>query len=268
MTQWIAGLIAAVSAAITTYCTNVPPPVPGAYLPSTNPTLTLWLDATDPTSVELAGTSILAWQDKSVNAQLFQQPVVSNQLTYIPNAINFQAAAQFVQSKSQFMYGNNTPLFSPTGPATVVAVTQFSHAVQFSMLFAPCYGASTGALFFSNTPGIGQYQDWSFNPTSNSYGGIAVPNSLNPNPGWHYIISTYNGSSYQAIVDGVTYPSVTAGGEGGGDTISQLGNNGTTASPNLTYDGLVSQVMTFNSALTGSDLTNLETWITNKYGSF
>lgn len=87
--------------------TNIPPmPIITQNTPVFNPTsisgCQLWLDAADPTSMNVTGSVVNTWNDKSGSGITY---ISSNSPTLISNALNGKPVMNFVGSSSQYFYG-------------------------------------------------------------------------------------------------------------------------------------------------------------------
>lgn len=71
-------------------------------------TLALWLDANDPSTITLDGSSVTNWKDKSANGYDFAQTIASNKPTYVTNAQNGKNVVRFNSASSQYLLGGTT----------------------------------------------------------------------------------------------------------------------------------------------------------------
>ena len=94
---------------------------PPMILPTQIPGCSLWLDATDSTSMTLSGSNLSQWRDKSSNAfagTAVNSPVLQS------NSINGLSAVQFNGTSQCITFGNVLNL--GTSPVSVFAVTRFT----------------------------------------------------------------------------------------------------------------------------------------------
>ena len=85
------------------------------------PSLALWFDAADATTITQSGGLISEWRDKSSNAYSVIQGTVGNRPTYATNLLNGLPGVQLSGSRYLYQIGSSMPNFS-SSPATTVYI--------------------------------------------------------------------------------------------------------------------------------------------------
>ena len=83
------------------------------------PSLALWFDASDPTTIVQSGGTVSQWNDKSSNAYSVIQGTASNRPTYATNLLNGLPGVQLSATTYLYQVGSSMPNFS-SSPATTV----------------------------------------------------------------------------------------------------------------------------------------------------
>jgi hypothetical protein len=83
------------------------------------PSLALWFDASDPTTITQSGGTVSQWRDKSSNAYSVIQGTASNRPTYTTNLLNGLPGIQISATTYLYQVGSSIPNFS-SSPATTV----------------------------------------------------------------------------------------------------------------------------------------------------
>ncbi len=91
------------------------------FSPTMIPSLALWFDAADATTITQSGGLISEWRDKSSNAYSVIQGTVGNQPTYATNILNGLPGVQLSGSRFLYQIGSSMPNFS-SSPATTVYI--------------------------------------------------------------------------------------------------------------------------------------------------
>jgi hypothetical protein len=83
------------------------------------PSLALWFDASDPTTITQSSGTVSQWRDKSSNAYSVIQGTASNRPTYTTNLLNGLPGIQISATTYLYQVGSSIPNFS-SSPATTV----------------------------------------------------------------------------------------------------------------------------------------------------
>ena len=83
------------------------------------PSLALWFDAADATTITLSAGTVSEWRDKSSNAYSVFQPNASYRPNYTTNLLNGLPGVQLSGTRYLYQLGSNMPNFS-SSPATTV----------------------------------------------------------------------------------------------------------------------------------------------------
>ena len=89
------------------------------FTPLMIPSLALWFDAADVTTITLSAGTVSEWRDKSSNAYSVFQPNASYRPNYTTNLLNGLPGVQLSGTRYLYQLGSNMPNFS-SSPATTV----------------------------------------------------------------------------------------------------------------------------------------------------
>jgi hypothetical protein len=89
------------------------------FTPTMIPSLALWFDASDPTTITQSSGTVSEWRDKSSNAYSVIQGTVGNRPTYATNLLNGLPGIQLSATSYLYQVGSSMPNFS-SSPATTV----------------------------------------------------------------------------------------------------------------------------------------------------
>ncbi len=89
------------------------------FTPTMIPSLALWFDASDPTTITQSSGTVSEWRDKSSNAYSVIQGTASNRPTYATNLLNGLPGVQLSATSYLYQVGSSMPNFS-SSPATTV----------------------------------------------------------------------------------------------------------------------------------------------------
>lgn len=117
----------------------------GLWTPALTTTL-LWLDASDPSTIILNGSTVSQWSDKSGNARHFTQTTASSQPVYSTNQLNGNPILQF-DGVDDFLDGGN--ILPATNGLTTFFVARQNTISSTSL--APYFGRA------SSTPTNGEW---------------------------------------------------------------------------------------------------------------
>jgi hypothetical protein len=89
------------------------------FTPTMIPSLALWFDASDQTTITQSSGTVSEWRDKSSNAYSVIQGTASNRPTYATNLLNGLPGVQLSATSYLYQVGSSMPNFS-SSPATTV----------------------------------------------------------------------------------------------------------------------------------------------------
>lgn len=221
----------------------------------------LWLDAADSGALVISGTDVTTWRDKSGNGFDFTVPGNFVKPVYTSNAINGLPAISFTgggAENAQDMMMRNTS-FS----LNVSAYSMFVVARQNASSPSPyganyilgavsgsplLYGTYTGGNFITSVGSTGSFNDLTVNSPntqmkSTSVTGMVVNGS---------VLTPYFNGTAMSTKNGATgsYTGLDIGASGGGQT----------------WQGLICEILVFNSALTTAERQIVENYLATKWG--
>lgn len=241
------------------------------WLPS-DLTISLWLDANRPSSINAGspttGDAVSTWVDRSPNAVSYTQGTGSKQPTWNTAIVNSKPALLFSAASQQNLTESTINTVAIGTACTVVIVAKLSSfdqaykymvclkAVSSNPSMALSSNASFKDMFFGDD--VSAINRWAVNRWTT----ISTPTS------WHYYQVFYNGSgastasNYTGSVDTTALTrTVTAGNDGATKNI--VGSYKDNSVYN--WNGYIAEVIVFSSQLTGSNLTNLQNYLSAKY---
>lgn len=241
------------------------------WMPSAS-SLTLWLDANKPSSINSgtpsSGDAISSMADQSSNAASYTQSTSGKRPTWITNQLNGKPVMRFSAASQQNLIEATINTVSRTSAFTIVMVVKlssFDQAYKY-MLNAKASDCNAPLAYSTNA----SYLDAFFgDDVSAQKFKVFRMTTISTPTSWHYISVFYNGSgsttmgNFSANLDtsALTLTS-TSGNDGGGKNI--VGSYKDSVIYN--WNGDIAEVMIFNSQLTGSNLTDVQTYLNRKYG--
>ena len=231
------------------------------FLPSSIGGCQLWLDAADPATLTLSGTTVIQWRDKVINLQL---SVGSGTNTLTQNAFGNMQAILF----------NGGYLVSPsnvfTATENVNNITQF--IIMKQTVNTP-YGLVAGIGFYTqntkNSLYINQNQSQivvrrGYTTNNTRYDGPLYANTINQ--GYIYsALTDYQASTYQLIINGSTNAATAFAGTGTTTSDTSLIYVGST-SFNEPFYGYVAEYIIYNSVITILQREQVEGYLAWKWG--
>ena len=204
----------------------------------------LWLDAADPSTLTLSGSNVTAWADKSGNGNNATQGTSARQPTAVSTGVRFTAA------NSNFM-SMNVP-FSQSHSFFIVATMPASGGTYLISRSA-ALGAGPSVLMY---PDRIRYFD--VNDDTNFLGGSTLPGR---------VLISYTrsqGVSVVGFLNGAQAFSITQSYSTNGSAVYNFlcCTNGT---ENF-YDGILSELIYFNSALGATQRQQVEGYLARKWG--
>ena len=240
-------------------------PLASGFNPRSIVGLELWLDASDASTLTLAGSSISEIRDKSGNGWAAVQAVGANQPTYNATAINGRGAAVFNGTSSRLTISS----FSAIGEFTAFAVCYRTWATSgYRAVATQSYTSTSGAAYFLRTGGL--FQDWQINDLAlvgDGFNAPRAPRSIGP-------LSL--SSSEPAVFSGKLSASESTLRVNGVNTGTRVNLTGTPAIASGTlfvgsataadyWDGGISQLLIYNAALSVSQIQAVESWLGSRY---
>lgn len=229
-------------------------------------TLSLWFDASDPTTITQSGGLVSQWRDKSSNAYSVSQATGSNQPTYATNLLNGLPGIQLSASTYLYQIGSSMPNFSSAAATTVYIVAKngttlgsgwnILNTLWFTGAgggtqryhFSFAYGATSGITLFVNSAAVASPSSYVVPSNTNAIIGFAASASSN------YIY--YNGSN-------TAYSSAAAPVSANDSTWFIFGD---ARFSNLVTDENIYEFLGFNSILTTSQQQLVEGYLATKWG--
>ena len=241
---------------------NFQPATP-LFVPTTFTGCTLWLDASELSTLTLSGSSVSSWTDKSGTTSLTQS-TSSLRPTYVSNGFNGRPTVQFtgVQGSSyQYLQSATTSVYNSISSFTFFAVMR---VVSTPPVFPSPISLQNKASFYlrglNNSSGFSGDNIWTYQGSTF----VASPNTT-----FTYDANTIAclalGSTQQFFVNGsptVSSPSFTFG--SGTNLSVLLGWSGYNA--NDGFNGYMSEVIIYTTPLTESQRKRVEGYLAWKWG--
>jgi hypothetical protein len=234
----------------------------GAFLPSDISGLTLWLDADDAGTITDAGAGAVSqWTDKSTNAYALAQGTAGNRPTTGTRTQNSLNVIDFDGSADHLLLTNAPINNSSTGAWTVFAVVL---ADSVTGVHSAVDGDGPGTR-------VGQYLRT--NGTAAESIGFVAANAKNDGAG--ATLSTATAYLLRSVNDGSSTIEMFVDGSGNGTTaLSGSQNYSATCSLFIgqiqgaasRWDGWIAEVIDYDTALSGGDISDVETYLTSKWG--
>ena len=231
------------------------------------PSLALWFDASDPTTIVQSGGAVSQWNDKSSNAYSVIQGTASNRPTYATNLLNGLPGIQLSTTTFLYQVGSSMPNFSSSPATTVYMVAKngsslgngwnIINTMWFTSIngatsryhFSFGYQAINGITLFTNGVAVANPSSYVVPFNSNAIMGFAASSASN------YIF--YNGSNTSYASSGAP-PSA---------------NNGTwflfgdaRVSNPIVTDENIYEFVGFNTVLTTAQQQAVEGYLATKWG--
>ena len=251
---------------------NIPFPASGQrnifFTPTMINSLSLWFDASDPTTITQSAGAVSQWRDKSSNAYSVSQDTTSNQPTYTTNLLNGLPGIQLSGTRYLYQIGSSMPNFTSGSATTVYMVAKngssigngwnIINTVWFTGVsggttryyFSFGYGATNGITLYTNGAPVA-------NPSS-----LVVPYNTNAIIGFaasatsNYIF--YNGSN-------TSYASSAAPPTANNSTWFIFGDARVSPTPVVTDENIY-EFVGFNTVLTTSQQQLVEGYLATKWG--
>jgi hypothetical protein len=202
--------------------------------------LQLWLDSSDESAITQSSGSVSEWNDKSGNGNNAVQATGSYQPTYPGTSFNGLATLSF--NGSNFLQATPIPLTNCT-------------------IFAVVGSASASGAMFSSNDGNTYIGNYSGNFRFEMPIGAAAPFTPTASPRnlWcQSNVSTNTATANVGLSSSGSYPSSQSG------TVSQVGGRGIYGD-DLT--GNMAEVLIYNTVLTSTQITQVLTYLSGKWGT-
>ena len=248
------------------------PPISGYYL---------WLDASDATTITSVAGSVSQWTDKSASAYAFTQAVSTDQPTTGTRTINSKNVLDF-DGTSDYLYSTaaiSTWKFLHSTVSTIFIVMQADASNAYHCVISTEAGSTSriglniplqstaviDAICDKGVPGSGVYDAAS---------GVSYNTSA--------MYATYKSDPANATAANRIQISKNAGSFGGGNALTNSpstadSENSLTIGANLDLfggirypggwmNGTIGEILIYNSALSGGDITSTQAYLATKWG--
>ena len=231
-----------------------------SWTPASLPSLAIWLDAADANTVQLNGSSVTNWLDKSGNGRNVSQSVVGKQPKYTTAGQNGLNVITFSSASNQSLFAsinviNLAQPFSRFISAQFTTKNTEAVLIDSEVLTNQC-------VFYNGEAGFSG--KWSiangFNPVFQlfSYG---VSDLLN-----HQHFHVINGASSTWGLDGSTPVTVLSSPGATGQTGIRIGTLRTDAVASYAFNGRVFEIIEVSGIISANDRQKVEGYLAWKWG--
>jgi hypothetical protein len=233
----------------------------GGFLPSDIAGLTLWLDADDAGTITDAGAGAVSqWLDKSANAYALAQAVAGSRPTTGTRTQNGRNVIDF--DSDSLEVASNAPINNPSdGAWTIFAVALTDTVTGVHRL-----------LDGDAATRIGQYLRIDGN-NAQSIGFVGATSKTDAagvtlSASTAYLFRSVNGgtTTIETSVDATSNGTTALGGTQNYSATIPL-SLGKALSTSQFWDGWIAEVIAYNTALSGTDVSDVETYLTSKWGT-
>lgn len=215
----------------------------GAWSPADLTGLALWLDGDDASTFTFSSGNVVSqWGDKSGNGRNFAQATVAQQPTRSVT-LNGHSAVKFDATDDVLNYTG--PEIAPAQPVTVVCVVRIDGGN-----FVVIDNTTSGRILIQGFVG----GNWRMFGGSVLDGGVAVLGSLNS------MVMVFNGASSDLRQNGASAATGNAGTNG-------FGSGAGTYVLGSAADIVIGEFIVVAGAVSGADLTSLESYLGTKWGT-
>jgi hypothetical protein len=228
------------------YKSDAPSSTP-PFAPTDIAGLQLWLDASDASSVTLDGSNnVEQWNDKSGNARHATQATALLRPAYSTAAVNSLNAVTFNGTSHRVATGS----FSVSQPYTLCVVISSTNNGSFRVMFE----SSSPRMSLFSQSGTSLF----YNAGSDISGSVTISTNVA-----RLITGVFAGASSSLRFDKSAVSTTSPGTNaiGGGCTI------GSTPSGTFPFAGSICEILLYNTALSGTDLTNVESYLSSRWGT-
>lgn len=213
----------------------------------------LWLDAADASTITLNGSTVSQWRDKSGNARHVAQATAANQPTYTANGLNGKPVLTF-DGINDFLQATS---FTVSRIVSVMVVASTNNTAQNQYLLDESNSATYGGGLSIRFATTGSVRFWGQDV-------IAITDIAGVIQGAASIIGgVENNSVRNAFLNGVSSPNSIPG------TSTRNALNPRIGHSNLLggfLDGIISEIVLTDSALSTTDRQRLEGYLAWKWG--
>jgi hypothetical protein len=222
----------------------------------------VWLDASDSATVQVSGSAVTQWSDKSGNNRHYTQTTSTNRPTYetaVRNGlnairiINGTTTTQFLESSISFS-GTQISLFSVhSNTSTALTATSYSRPLAFAAATGQDFNSVDGLLFtYGVAGGIALYRNNS---------AIATTGAINNQ--WCSVCGERNGTAGRVSLNGNTFVTGTTSSANQGITRARIGNDFIAGDSGM--DGWVAEKVIVFGALSDADWQRLQGYAAHKW---
>lgn len=239
-------------------------------VPTDLPTLFLWLDANDITTISTGSVNAVAtWADKSGGGRNFTQGTAGSRPTYQTGSFNGKPSINFNGSSNFLTYSSGTSYSKFT--VFLVLNTQNNATMQQQNIFGKIYFYALGTSDFPfniyalpTVTSIASYVDGGGNYT------VEYQSTSSASPNTNYVFSSYydqtnlvttlNGVTGQTTPASITLSSTAAPYAIGRSGLENGGGTGTGY-----YKGNIAELIMYTSSLSTAQQKDIRTYLSNKW---
>jgi hypothetical protein len=232
---------------------SVTMPSKPATHPSNYANMAAWLDAADPFSVDVSGSLVTKWTDKSTYSGDVV-PLSTGYPSYAYNVTNNFPAILFTKSPTSILSGN---LSNSSNTVSVFCVYRFNNPTALNRVFS--FGGNLGVSDASDTFLSVSYSDTSGTLIKRG----AVNTTINHTDllnSFHIVSVIYNGTTGEFRINGGTASTVSTSANFGYSKY-YIGGNALSSA----HDGYVAELITYNSALSSTQRQDIEGYLAWKW---
>lgn len=244
----------------------------GPFSPLSISGCVLWLDGADSSasSMNLSGSNVTQWKDKSSSGLVASQSTSSQQPTLSTNSLNGKSTVNFIAAASQYLQMGTTPLITVgnTSPGYFISIlANYTNVGSFPCPIQISTDGTSWWVFAS--PDYASYGQFGFWDGVNGTGNYSAVSGLGSPPasGTFYALDVaYSGSAFSSYVNSTLG---TAGyGAGGSGVTSNANYIGILSFGSLTeaLNGNIAEIVIYNRGLTGTEITQLHGYRQGKWG--
>jgi len=228
------------------------------FLPTTIDNLSLWLDASDTSTIALAdATHVSQWTDKSSNAHAFTQGVTANQP---------QSTLVTKNSLNTIDWGGNDEFVGPEIDFYAAGLTVFvvckADTDSIDQMLLSQHDSSTNGTFFCAIRSTGNVQFTTITTTRVDH--TETPNE--PLTGWNIFSFRYNGTDQIIRQNGIQLGAAVAhtGALKDADALSNVGDFDFVGLDWL-FNGQHGEILAYRAGLTDSEMEQAEDYLSKKW---
>ena len=215
--------------------------------------LALWLDAADASTITLNGSTVSQWNDKSSNARHASQATVANQPTYTANGLNGKPVLTF-DGVNDFLQATS---FTGSRIVSVMMVASTNNTAQNQYLLDESNTATYGgglSIRFAPT-GIVRFWGQDVIQVTDISGVIQGAASI--------VGGVENNSVRNSFLNGISSPNYIPGTSTRNASNPRIGHSSLLGG---FFDGMISEIVLTDGALSTTDRQKLEGYLAWKWG--